>query len=148
MFWKCTYHQPSPGGGDLGYGRVQSKCLISLSRWGQRTTKVKRLSLLEGWHISKQEATLKFAGQIKALLTCDWKAILSQDKKRFYTMLNSLPFWSKQTARRWRSLCSCVLWSFLSFKTTWSDFLIKCWCKVAVYLRERMDKIKKSSFQC
>jgi len=45
--------------------RVQSKCLISLSRWGQRTTKVKRLSLLEGWHISKQEATSKFAGQIK-----------------------------------------------------------------------------------
>ena len=109
--------------------RVESKCLISLSRWGQRTTKVKRLSLLEGWHISKQEATLKFAGQIKALLTCDWKAILSQDKKRFYTMLNSLPFWSKQTARRWRSLCSCVLWSFLSFKTTWSD-LFPALCKV------------------
>ena len=55
-------------GGDLQ--RVESKCLISLSRWGQRTTKVKRLSLLEGWHILKQEATLKFAGQIKALLTC------------------------------------------------------------------------------
>ena len=34
-------------------------------------------------------------------------------------MLNSLLFWSKQTMRRWRSLCSCVLWSFLS--TTWSD---------------------------
>ena len=51
--------------------RVESKCLISLCRWGQRTTKVKRLSLLEGWHISKQEATLKFAGQIKAFLTCD-----------------------------------------------------------------------------
>ena len=109
--------------------RVESKCLISLSRWGQRTTKVKRLSLLEGWHISKQEATLKFAGQIKALLTCDWKALLSQDKKRFYTMLNSLPFWSKQTARRWRSPCSCVLWSFLSFKATWSDLFLAL-CKV------------------
>ena len=42
-------------------------------------------------------------------------------------MLNSLPFWSKQTTRRWRSLCSCVLWSFLS--TTWSD-LFPALCKV------------------
>ena len=44
-------------------------------------------------------------------------------------MLNSLPFWSKQTTRRWRSLCSCVLWSFLSFKTTWSDLFLAL-CKV------------------
>ena len=42
-------------------------------------------------------------------------------------MLDSLPFWSKQTTRRWRSLCSCVLWSFLS--TTWSD-LFPALCKV------------------
>ena len=42
-------------------------------------------------------------------------------------MLNSLPFWSKQTTRGWRSLCSRVLWSFLS--TTWSD-LFPALCKV------------------
>ena len=55
------------------------------------------------------------------------KQYFHKTKKRFYTTLNSLPFWSKQTTKRWRSLCSCVLWSFLSFKTTWSDLFPALW---------------------